>query len=49
MRATVDGNARRQRRHSSDDSAAAAESVSDIDTAGYLQEYQQSTPMQPGD
>ena len=45
VRATVDGNARRQRRYSSDESAA-AESATEMEN--YLDQYQQS-PMQPGE
>lgn len=49
MRATVDGDARRSRRHSSDESAAAQKSITDLDPSEYLQGYQTSAPMKPGD
>lgn len=48
LRATVDGDARRSRRHSTDESAVATQSVQDMDHSEYLQGYQSSTPMQPG-
>ena len=47
MRATVDGDARRNRRHSSDESVGGG-SVTELDHSEYLRRYQQSTPMQPG-
>ena len=47
LRATVDGDAKRNRRHSSDESAGGG-SVTELDTSKYLRSYQQSTPMQPG-
>jgi len=45
VRATVDGNARRQRRYSSDESAA-PESANEMES--YLEQYQQTAPMRPG-
>lgn len=47
LRATVDGDARRNRRHSSDESAGGG-SVTELDRSRYLQQYQRTTPMQPG-
>ena len=47
LRATVDGDAKRTRRHSSDESAGGG-SVRELDASRYLGSYQQSTPMQPG-
>ena len=41
----MDGNARRSRRYSSDESGG---SVTELDPSEYLDNYQQSTPMQPG-
>ena len=45
LRATVDGDARRERRY---ESTATAISVDDLNHSDYLQQYQHSTPMQPG-
>ena len=45
LRATVDGDAKRNRRHSSDESGG---SVTELDTSRYLRSYQQASPMQPG-
>ena len=47
LRATVDGDAKRTRRHSSDESAGGG-SVRELDASRYLDSYQKSTPMQPG-
>ena len=47
LRATVDGDAKRNRRHSSDESAGGG-SVTEIDPSRYLGSYKHSTPMQPG-
>ena len=45
LRATVDGDARRGRRHSSDEVITTG---TEMDHSEYLQGYQSSTPMQPG-
>ncbi len=47
VRATVDGNARRQSRRYSSDESAAQESSAEVET--YLDQYQQSTPIKPGE
>ncbi len=47
VRATVDGNARRQSRRYSSDESAAQESSADVET--YLHQYKNSTPIRPGE
>ena len=47
VRATVDGNARRQSRRYSSDESAAQESSADVET--YLDQYKNSTPIRPGE
>jgi hypothetical protein len=48
LRATVDGDARRPLRKASTEKAAERGSVMELDRTKYLDSYQQSTPMQPG-